>query len=171
MITLKVVTYEVDKTPDDLFSQISWQVERSDRLMNFWTRTTVDTTKPWVGKINSGAGTFRMIEPNSHHLFPLRIFEGNYFDIYVEGEARVRENILHVEVSFGIRVATAMWLVMAACLALASLSSYFFATNPDQVKGALLVPLVFAGIPGSLLLYQLQRLKRKVSLFLGAKNM
>lgn len=170
MITLRVVTYKVPKTLPDLFLRISWQVERSDRLTDFWTRTTLDTTRPWVGKINSEAGTFRIIEPNPYYLFPLRIFEGNFFDIYVEGEARVEENILQVEVSFGLRVVTALWLVTAACLALVSLVYYFFPTNADEVKGGLLVPLVFAGIPGSLLLYQLQRLKRKVSLFLGATN-
>lgn len=168
MLTLKVVTYQVGKTVDDLFSRISWQVERSDRLTDFWTRTTLDTTRPWVGKIDSEAGTFRIIEPNPHYLFPLRIFEGNFFDIYVEGETRVEENVLQVEVSFGLRVATALWLVMAACLTLVSLVYYFLPTNADEVKGGLLVPLVFTGIPGSLLMYQLHRLKRKVAKLLGA---
>lgn len=167
MITLKVVTYQVDKTVDDLFSRISWQVERSEKLTSFWNNTTVDTRKPWVGRVSAAFRTFKIIETNSHTILPLRVFDGNFFDIYIEGEAKPTAKKLEVEVSFRVGLQTSLMLILLSFIVVMSLTNFFLPSDPGY-SGTLIWSLVFVGCPVVLLTYQLQRLKRKVARLLGA---
>lgn len=167
MITLKVVTYLVDETVDDLFSRISWQVERSEKLTSFWNNTTVDTTKPWVGRVSAAFRTFKIIATNSHVILPLRVFDGNFFDIYIEGEAKPTGKKLEVEVSFRVGLQTSLMLILLSFIVVMSLTNFFLPSDP-RYSGALIWSLAFVGCPVALLTYQLQRLKRKVARLLGA---
>jgi len=150
-----------------LFSRISWQVERSEKLTSFWNNTTVDTGKPWVGRVSAASRTFKIIETNSHIILPLRVFEGNFFDIYIDGKVKPTAEKLEVEVSFRVGLQTSLMLILLSFIVVMSLTNFFLPSD-HAYNGSLIWSLVFVGCPVALLTYQLQRLKRKVAKLLGA---
>ena len=66
MIPIRKIVYDSDEDAKQLFSRLTWVVERVDRL---WTQlifnATVNTTRSWVGSYDKDKMTFAIIEPRS----------------------------------------------------------------------------------------------------------
>jgi hypothetical protein len=74
-MTVRKRTYKSKNSYQNVYKGLLLDVERvavlGDPLLG---NVTVDTNKPWVGIIDSGDGTFEILQTNSS-LLPLRYFE------------------------------------------------------------------------------------------------
>lgn len=85
MITIRTRTFETNNTADVALSKIDWKVEKVKRLINpMLSNSTIDTVKPWVGKIDREKREFKITK--TAPLFSPRILEGNFFQIYIHGQ-------------------------------------------------------------------------------------
>lgn len=85
MITIRLRTIASNDPADIAFSRIDWRVEKVEWLVNpLLSNSTTDTEKPWVGKINREKRAFKITK--TAPFFSPRIFEGNFFQIYIHGQ-------------------------------------------------------------------------------------
>jgi hypothetical protein len=85
MVTIRTRTFESNDTADIAFSRIDWKVEKVKRLINpMLSNSTIDTVKPWVGIIDREKREFKITK--TAPFFSPRIFEGNFFQIYIHGQ-------------------------------------------------------------------------------------
>jgi hypothetical protein len=168
-MTIRTRTYETKNSYQDVFTRVRLDVERVATLANpMLGNLTVDTNKPWVGKINSSEGTFEMIEPNSS-ILPLRFLEGNFFDIFVHGEVSVDNDKTVIDVKFGLGWFYAMTFLLAYLFPIMLTVQFLSQGDWDSIKGLTFWFLVFDVIPTLLLIVQLNRIDNKVADLLGAE--
>lgn len=168
-MTIRTRTYETKNNYQDVFTRVRLDVERVATLANpMLGNLTVDTNKPWVGKINSSYGTFEILEPNSS-ILPWRFLEGNFFDIFVHGEVSVDNDKTVIDVKFGLGWFYAMKFLLVYLFPIMLTVQFLSQGDWDSIKGLTFWFLVFDVIPTLLLIVQLNRIDNKVADLLGAK--
>jgi hypothetical protein len=144
-------------------------VERVAALANpLFGNLTVDTNKPWVGKINSSDGTFDVLQTNSTVL-PVRFLEGNFFDIFIHGEVSVDEDKTVIDVRFKLGWFYVLTFLLVYVFPIMLTIQFIIQGDWDSIKGLTFWFLVFDIIPTLLLVVQLNRAENKVADLLGAK--
>jgi hypothetical protein len=144
-------------------------VERVATLANLMLgNLTVDTNKPWVGKINSSDGTFEILQTNSSVL-PLTFLEGNFFDIFVHGELSSENDKTVINVKFNLGWFYVLTFLLVYVFPVMSTIQFISQADWDSLKGLTFWFLVFDVIPTLLLIVQLNRIKTKVADLLGAE--
>jgi hypothetical protein len=168
-MTIRTRTYETKNNYQDVFTRVRLDVERVATLANpMLGNLTVDTNKLWVGKINSSDRTFEILEPNSS-ILPLRFLEGNFFDIFVQGEVSVDNGKTVIDVKFRLGRFYAMTFLLVYLFPIMLVVQFLSQGDWDSIKGLTFWFLVFDVIPTILLIVQLNRIDNKVADLLGAE--
>jgi len=85
MLPIRNRIYESDENVDVVMSRLDWKVEKVERLTNPWlNHSTVETSRPWVGKIDKSKREFRIIQ--TAPFFSPRIFDSNFFQLPIHGQ-------------------------------------------------------------------------------------
>jgi hypothetical protein len=144
-------------------------VERVATLVNpLVGNITVDTDKPWVGKINSSDGTFKIVQTNSS-ILPLRIFAGNFFTIFVHGEVFADTHKTRIDVRFELAWYTTLTFLLAFLFPIMLTIDFINQDDWDSVKDLTILFLVFDVMPTLLLMVQLNRIENTISDLLAAE--
>ncbi|MBN8651163.1 MAG: hypothetical protein J0L67_07040 [Cytophagales bacterium] len=160
-MTLRTRTYESENSYKDVFKLILLDVERDTALENpLFGNLTVETNKPWVGIIDSGNGTFKILRTNS--FLPFRILEGNFFDIFIHGEVSVDGNKTRIEVKVGLSWVSAIFLLFTYLVPILMLTTFIVQNDWTDVQGLIGWVCVFSLIPTALLIVQLNRTEKLI---------
>ena len=152
-----------------MFTRVRLDVERVATLTNpLFGNLTVDTTKPWVGNVNSSDGTFEVVQTNSSVL-PLRFLEGNFFDIFIHGEVSADNDRTVIDVRFKLGWFYVLTFVLVYVFPIMLTIQFISQGDLDSIKGLTFWFLVFDVIPTLLLVVQLNRIEIKVADLLGAE--
>jgi hypothetical protein len=169
MITVRKRLYESANSYQGVFTRIRPDIERVSILVNpLVGNLTVDTNKPWVGKINSSDGTFKIVETNSS-ILPLRFFEGNFFTIFIHGKAFADEGKTRINVSFELGWQATLAFLFVYLFPMILIAKFVSQDDWDSLKGLTFWFLVFNVIPTLLLMAQLGRLESKIADLLGTE--
>jgi hypothetical protein len=169
MITIRTSTYESKSSYEVVFTRIRLDVERVSVLVNpLFGKLTVDTNKPWVGKINGSEGTFKVVQTNSS-ILPLRYFEGNFFTLFVHGEVVSEEHITRINLKFKLGWHAAFTFLLTYLFPMILAIRFINEDNWESVKELTLWLLAFCAIPTLLLIAQLNRTENRISNLLGAE--
>jgi len=169
MTTIRKRTYESINNYQDVFTRVRLDVERVATLTNpLFGNVTVDSNKPWVGKINSSDGTFEAVRTNSSVL-PLRFLEGNFFDIFIAGEVSAADDKTLIDVKFKLGWFYALTFLLVYVFPIMLTIQFISQGDWDSVKGLTFWVVVFNVIPTLLLVIQLKRTENKVADLLGAE--
>jgi hypothetical protein len=69
MITIRETDYDTSEKAEQLFSRLTWAVERVDGLFGqLINGVTVDTNRPWVGVYDKSDMKFGLVEPSGYFL-------------------------------------------------------------------------------------------------------
>ncbi len=168
MFTLRKRKYESAKHYEDLFNRMKLQVEPTAELENsFFGNLSQDTTKPWVGRVESSRGTFEIMRPNPSSLLPLRFLEGNFFTVIVEGHVLRDSNKTHISVSYTLGVKAGVMLLMTYLWPLVAIINFISTGEWESINNFLFFVLVFTLIPSLLLVVQLNHTENIIFDFLG----
>lgn len=169
MTTIRKRTYESKNNYQDVFTRVRLSVERVATIANpLFGNLTVDTNKPWVGKINSSEGTFEIFQTNSSVL-PWRFLEGNFFDIFIHGEVSVDDDKTVIDVKFRLGWFYALTFLLVYVFPIMLTIQFISQGDWDSIKGLTFWFLVFDVTPTLLLVVQLNRIENKVADLLGAE--
>lgn len=169
MVTIRKRTYTSRNNYQDVFTRIRLDVESVETLINpNLGSVTVDTNKPWVGKMNSTDGTFEAIQTNSS-ILPFRFFEGNFYDIFIHGEVSVDEDKTVVDVEFKLGWFYALIFLMVYVFPIILTIQFISKGDWDGIKNLTFWFLAFDLIPTLLLIVQLNRVDNKVADLLRAE--
>jgi hypothetical protein len=169
MATIRKRTFESKNNYQDVFTRVRLDVERVASLTNpLLGNLTVDTNKPWVGKINSSNGTFEVVQTNSSVL-PLRFFKGNFFDIFIHGEVSVDDDKTVIDVKFKLGWFYALIFLLVYVFPIMLTIQFISKGDWDSIKGLAFWFLVFDVIPTLLLVVQLKRIENNIADLLGAE--
>lgn len=171
MVPIRKRKYALAKGYNDLLNRMKLQVERSEDMENsFFLNHPGDTTKAWVGKIDSKQGTFEIVRPNPSAILPLRFLDGNFFTLIVEGRVSGDHHKTNIEVSYTLGVQATIIMLLVVALPLFVLpqlaNSGDWETNADSF---IFFGLVFVLIPTLILIAQLNHTENMVFDFLGIK--
>ena len=169
MMTVRKRTYESRNSCHDVFTRIRLDVERVAILVNpLIGNLTVDTDRPWVGKINSSEGTFKVVKTNSS-ILPLRFFEGNFFTLFILGQVHSDEHKTIIDVRYKLGWYGTLIFLMVYLFPIILCVNFIRQADWHSLKS--LVPwfLIFDVIPTLLLLVQLNRIENKICDLLGAE--
>ena len=85
MILLRRTTLNSDDSIDTIFYILDRKVEKVQTLVNPFLNATVDSTRHWVGRLDPENKKFEITQTSP--FFSPRLQRGNYFRIFVRGEA------------------------------------------------------------------------------------
>jgi hypothetical protein len=166
-MTIRTRLYESENTYEVIFTRIRIDVERVSTLVNpLAGNTTADTTKPWVGKIDSSSGTFRIVQTNGAVLLPIRLFEGNFFTIFIEGHVRHNESKNNIEVSYKLGWYTVLFFSFVYSCMTIMMANFVLQDDWNSVSSLIPSFLLYV-IPILLLRFQLDRTEKKIRNLLG----
>lgn len=172
MIPVRTRSYQTQANPDIVFTRIGLDAERVCTLVDTWSgNVTEDTSKPWVGKIDSSAGHFELLETNAS-LLPVRILEGNFFNLFVRGEvmADAESNKTVIGVRYTLGLQATLTLVLAYLFPIGLAVGFIGNNDWEALRGLLPWLLVFNILPTVLLIVQLNRIENKVIELLGVER-
>jgi len=169
MITIRKRVYVSENNHDVTFTRLGLDVEKVDTLFTdseLANDITVDTNKRWVGKIERTFGTFEVIKPNTS-LLPMRILEGNIYDLYIQGKVSNEGLKNRIEVDFGIGYQALFGLVLICLAPIILMVFLVFEDRWDEINGIVAFLMTFT-IPGTLMLiFQLNRTEEEIRNSLG----
>lgn len=172
MIPIRSRKYELDKGYEDLLNRIKLQVESSDDLYNsVYSSHPGETTKAWVGTIDSARGTFEIVRPNPSAILPLRFLEGNFFTMIVEGRITGNDHKTRIEVSYTLGIQATLIMVLIIALPLLILPQVISSGEWEKNVNA----FIFFGatsffIPVLVLIAQLNHTENMIFDFLGIRT-
>lgn len=160
MIPIRNRTFESDDTADKAFSKLDWKIEKVDRLTNpLLGSSTVDTVRPWVGKINRGKKEFKITQ--TAPIFSPRFLRGNFFHVFIHGQI-VEEGLKSkIILEFRLGLQSSLLFVLMYLFSILTIFDY---VKPDHeghwtgLLGVLVVPVLFT----CLLIWQLNRAENKL---------
>jgi hypothetical protein len=169
-MTVRKRTYKSKNSYQNVYKGLLLDVERVAIVGNpLLGNITVDTNKPWVGIIDSGDGTFEILQTNSSFL-PLRYLEGNFFDIFIQGEVSVEGDKTRIDVKFKLGwfyvLVFFITLIATSTIAIELISQ----KDWDSISKLSLSLFPFIIIPSVLLIVQLNRVGDNVSDLLSAER-
>lgn len=162
MLSIRELDYEVDESPELVFSRLSWAVERVDGLSGaLFVGATVDTRRPWVGMYDENRLNFGLIEPSGYFL------SRKLFQIVARGQIMPngQTSSINIKLRLGWNTLLGMiWLYASA-----------FAMLATAINSANLAVFLFAGlwivlfpVLGTFFLYRkLDKIERKVEELFG----
>ncbi len=63
-MTVRNIEYDTNETPEQVYSRLTWAVEKVDRLFSLVVKgETMDTNRAWVGMYDKKEMKFELIEP------------------------------------------------------------------------------------------------------------
>ncbi len=158
MISIRNKTFESDENAQVVLSRLDWKVEKADRLVNPFSNSTVDTSRPWVGKIDKNKREFEIIQTAPH--FSPRILDRNFFQLYIQGQITEHGQKSGIILKFRLGLNTFMLFIF---IYLFPLLTTFLDSKTDNGnwKGlalSFIVPILFT----LLLIVQLNRTENKL---------
>lgn len=161
-MTLRTRTYESENSYKDVFKLILLDVERVATFdYSLFGNLTIETNKPWVGIIDSGSGTFQILRTNSSDL-PFRIFEGNFFDIFIHGEVSVDGEKTRIDVKVRLSWRSAKFFLFPYLFSIIMLTTFIVQNDWADVQGLVGWVCVFNLIPTALLIAQLNTTEKLI---------
>lgn len=87
MLPVRNRIFQSEEDADFMFSRLDWRVEKVQRLTNSLLKnSTIDTDRPWVGRINREKKEFEITQTSP--FFSPRLIEGIFFTLFVYGRIR-----------------------------------------------------------------------------------
>jgi hypothetical protein len=168
MITIRTKTYENINGYDVVFKRIRIDVEPVRRLVISQFGNTVDTNKPFVGEVDDGDGTFKLIKTNPSSFF--RFIDGNFFNLIAEGEVLREGQKARIGVRYKIEWQTAVYFMFT--LAFPLIFSIQFVIDGESEDLNLLIGwfLTLGLVPFVLLIVQVNSIEKEISNVLGAEK-
>ena len=159
MIPIIKRTYESLENGHLAISKLDWKVEKVSRLTNpFLNNATVDTAKPWVGRIDKETNDFE-ITPTAPYLSPQSMLEGNFFLLVLTGRIIEQDTKCKIEIEFRLgwtALATLTLLYLFPILGIVSIIQ----NGPDGLQW--LITFIFPLAATLLLVLQLNRTENKL---------
>jgi hypothetical protein len=170
MATILHRTYQNIYGPDVVFKRLRTEILEVDRLLvSEKLGTTVDTHKPWVGKIAEHDGVFKLVKTCASGFVPFRYMEGNFFIIFIHGKIVADGDKATIDVKYKLEWMTVAFLsfisVVAAGLTIQSIYNAVW----GELRSLTVFILVFVVTPLSLLIIQFRMTDKKISKLLGAE--
>jgi len=169
MLTIRRRVYVSENNIDVTLTRLRLDVEKvPTHTYPLFGNVTVDTNKPWVGRIEQATGTFEIIQTNPY-LLPLRFLEGNFFTVFIQGNVSADGLKTKIEIEFNLGWRSLMTLAAYYLFPIILLIDLIGKDNLDELKGPAGLWLIFT-IPLTLLLiYQVNRTDRKMRELLGVR--
>lgn len=162
MISIRTIDYTTDEAAEQVFSRLTWAVERVDGLLGqLISNTTVETNRPWVGIYDHETMKFGLIEPRS-------FLSMRFFQIVVRGQISRHDNQTVVNIRFRLGWHTLL-LFMMLYFATAMLTGVAI-TNGSAISdiGGLMLWILVFPVAGTVLLHRkLNRIETKVEQLFG----
>ena len=162
MITIRELDYDTSEKPEQLFSRLTWAVERVDGLFGqLINGVTVNTNRPWVGVYDESELKFGLVEPSGYFL------NRKIFQIVVRGKITDdgEKTIVNIKLRLGWNTLFLFGLLyLGACFMIA-----FTAVlgELNDLWGVLLWILIFPGLGTFLLRKKLDKVERQVEDLFG----
>jgi hypothetical protein len=169
MVTIRRRVYISDNSITVTLTRLKLDVEKVPMLtFPLFGNVTVDSNKPWVGRIEQATGTFEIIQTNPY-LLPLRFLEGNFFTLFIQGNVFDDGPKTKIEIDFNLGWRSLMILIVFFLFPIILLGDFVGDDNWEKVSGLIGWCLTFT-IPGTLLLiYQLNSTDKKIKELLGVR--
>ncbi|MFN7438352.1 MAG: hypothetical protein ACK5SJ_18055 [Bacteroidota bacterium] len=109
MISVRDIDYDTKEDSDEVYSRLTWAVEKVDGLFSQLVNgVTVDTNRPWVGVYDKEKMEFGLIETS-------RFFNLQFLQVIVRGQIIPADNKTKINVKFRLGwftlfISTAMYL-------------------------------------------------------------
>ena|SRR6187549_741161 len=169
MLTIRRRVYVSNNNIRVILTRLRLDVEKVPMLTSpLFGNVTVDTNKPWVGRIEQGTGTFEIIQTNPY-LLPLRFLEGNFFTLFIQGSIFDDGPKTKMEIDFSLGWRSFVMLIVFYLIPFILLLDLIVNDNWEKASGLIGWCLTLT-IPWTLLLiYQLNRTDRKIKELLGVR--
>jgi hypothetical protein len=170
MATIFRRTYENIYGHDVVFKRLRTEVTIVNRLLESErTGTTIDTQKPWVGKIDERNGNFELVKTNPTSFLPFRYMDGNFFIIFIQGKVLADGEKARIEVKYKLDWFTVagLSLIFTFTGVLTFQSVYNHAW--DELNSLMFMIVVFVLTPLVLLIVQFRMTDKKILKLLGAE--
>lgn len=169
MVTIRRRVYVSNNSIGVTLTRLRLDVEKVTMLTSpLFGNVTVDTNKPWVGRIEQVTGTFEIIQTNPY-LLPLRFLEGNFFTLFIQGNVFDNGSKTKIEIDFNLGWRSLIMLIVFYLFPIIILIDLIGENHWGELKGPAGLWLIFT-IPLTLLLiYQLNRTDRKIRELLGVR--
>lgn len=114
MLTIRSRTFESNEIADTAFSRLDWKVEKVTQLFNpLLNFSTVETTKPWVGKIDREKKEFKISQTAPYFpFFSTSFLECNFFRLYILGRVIGEEQGTKINLRFRLGLSTVIFFIL-----------------------------------------------------------
>jgi hypothetical protein len=161
MISIREIDYDTDEDSEQLFSRLTWAVEKVDGLAGqLITNLTVDTNRPWVGVYDKEKMNFGLIEPRG-------FFSTKFFQIVVRGQVSKRENKTFVNIKLRLGWYTFLTFAMVYLMTAVMVGLTIAHGEIEDIGGLLIWLLVFPVLGTILLSRKLNSMEKKVEDLFG----
>lgn len=169
MVTIRRRVYVSNNSIGVTLTRLGLDVEKVTTLTSpSFGNMTVDTNKPWVGRIEQATGTFQITQTNPY-LLPLRFLEGNFFTLFIQGNVFDEERKTKIEIDFNLGWRSLMMLIVFFVYPIILLVDFIGKDNWAELKGPSGLWLIFTVPLTLLLIYQLNRTEKKIRELLGVR--
>jgi hypothetical protein len=161
MISIREIDYDTDEDSENVFSRLTWAVEKVDGLAGqLITNLTVGTNRHWVGVYDKDKMSFGLIEPKG-------FFSTKFFQIVVRGQITKRENKTFVNIKLRLGWYTFLTFTMLYLITAAMIGMTIANGEIEDISALLIWLLVFPVLGTILLIRKLNSMEKKVEDLFG----
>jgi hypothetical protein len=161
MLSLREINYDTEQSSDQLFSRLTWMVEKVDGLAwELFRNYSTSTNKPWIGVYNSEKKEFGLLEPRG-------VFTMMPFRVVVRGKITSSDNKTYVNIKLRLSLGTILNCALIYVMTALAISSAINSPGADATIPVVIWILVFPGCGILLLRRKLSQIEQRIESLLG----
>jgi hypothetical protein len=161
MLSLREINYDTDQSSDQLFSRLTWMVEKVDGLAwEVFRNYSVRTHKPWVGVYNEEKKEFGLLEPRG--LFSMMLFR-----VVIRGRITTCDDKTFVNIKLRLSLGTLLNCALIYIMAAVAIASAISSLQVDAIIPVIIWVLIFPGCGIFLLHGKLNQIEQRIESLLG----